>query len=181
MLFRSQPESGLGHIRHESQLTDIYDASENPLKFKAPATWNGMNDFEKQVIDAGFAGYFTRQTQPGRPGKNQGRVVLLGDAAERVATQETEATNKAYFQGLHDAGIQDQETGEVDYDFDYEMRRGTTEKQKNLAKSVYADMVDWLVSRQNGTLVGLQMAEDFKKSGATSLLEIGRASCRERV
>lgn len=73
------PEAGLGGERHDVVLHNIYDASTNPLKFKAPATFDGMNKFESQVLDAGFDGYFTKQ------GK-QGRVVVMGDAAKSIPT-----------------------------------------------------------------------------------------------
>lgn len=76
-----KPESGLGSVRHDVLLNNIYDGSTNPLGFKVPYKPGntGMNDFESQVIDAGFDGYFIQQG-------NQGRVVILGDAANNIPT-----------------------------------------------------------------------------------------------
>lgn len=75
------PETGLGEHIHEKLLHNIYDASTNPKRFKFPSNWLGANTFEKQVLDAGYDGYFTRQ------GK-QGRVVVLGDAAKSIPIED---------------------------------------------------------------------------------------------
>lgn len=76
------PEAGLGNAIHEKLLHNIYDASTNPKRFKFPSDWLGGNVFEKQVLDAGYDGYFTKQ------GK-QGRVVVLGDAAKSIPIEDT--------------------------------------------------------------------------------------------
>lgn len=81
------PESGLGSAIHEKLLHNIYDASKNPRRFKFPSDRLGANTFEKQVLDAGYDGYFTRQ------GK-QGRVVVLGDAAKSIPIEDTNETGQ---------------------------------------------------------------------------------------
>ncbi len=76
------PETGLGEHIHEKLLHNIYDASTNPKRFKFPSDWLGANTFEKQVLDAGYDGYFTKQ------GK-QGRVVVLGAAAKSIPIEDS--------------------------------------------------------------------------------------------
>lgn len=75
------PESGLGSAVHETLLHNIYDGSTNPRKFKYPSDRLGGNVFEKQVLDAGYDGYYIVQ------GK-QGRVVMLGDAAKSIPIED---------------------------------------------------------------------------------------------
>ena len=75
------PESGLGSAIHETLLHNIYDGSTNPRKFKYPSDRLGGNVFEKQVLDAGYDGYYIVQ------GK-QGRVVMLGDAAKSIPIED---------------------------------------------------------------------------------------------
>lgn len=78
-----KPESGLGGVRHEVLLTNIYDASTNPQRFSAPATWDGMNTFEQQVLAAGYDGYYIEQS-------GQGRVVMMGAGAEQIPVPTAE-------------------------------------------------------------------------------------------
>lgn len=83
------PEAGLGNVKYDLELHNIYDGSTNPDGFKL-GSGNGddLNAFESQILDAGYNGYFTLQ---GAPGKEQGRIRLLGDASLHVDTGEENA------------------------------------------------------------------------------------------
>lgn len=64
-----RPESGVGHYGHGVRLSNIYDATRDPLGLKKSAD---ANAFESAVLDAGFDGYAA-------PFGNQTGIVLLGD------------------------------------------------------------------------------------------------------
>lgn len=97
------PESGLGGVKHEVLLTDIYDASINPLNLSYPPTWDGGNTFEQQVLANGFKGYFVNQ------GK-QGRVVLLGEAARAVPVPTPEQLEEQKYEQRRGSGFPSAET-----------------------------------------------------------------------
>ena len=68
-----RPESGVGGIAHEAQLTNIYDPKTQLIKPQPDA-----NAFESAVINAGFDGYIAPF------GNNQSAVVLLGQKHKAV-------------------------------------------------------------------------------------------------
>lgn len=74
-----RPESGVGTVAHEVELTNIYDARTREIRLTDP------NEFELEVIRRGFDGYMTRF-----PG-NQRAVVLLGPQHTDVPVQEVPA------------------------------------------------------------------------------------------
>lgn len=76
-----KPEAGLGSVRHNVLLHNIYNGAENPLRLKFPSDWLGANEFEKAVLDAGYDGYYVRQA-------GQGRIVVMGEGAEQIPTLE---------------------------------------------------------------------------------------------
>ena len=68
-----RPESGVGGVAHETQLTNIYDPKTQLIKPQPNA-----NAFESAVINAGFDGYIAPF------GNNQSAVVLLGQKHKAV-------------------------------------------------------------------------------------------------
>ena len=68
-----RPESGVGGVAHETQLTNIYDPKTQLIKPQPDA-----NAFESAVINAGFDGYIAPF------GNNQSAVVLLGQKHKAV-------------------------------------------------------------------------------------------------
>lgn len=73
-----KPEVGLGQVRHDVPLTNLYDAKANVLKLPTA----DKNEFESAILNAGFSGYYMRGAFP-----TQGAAVLLGDSARRVPVQ----------------------------------------------------------------------------------------------
>lgn len=66
------PEPGLGRHVHEARLDQMYNASDNPEKIPS----RDMNEFESQVLDRGYKGYYIRSN-----GDRQGVAVRLGEHA----------------------------------------------------------------------------------------------------
>lgn len=81
-------ESGLGDIRHEVTLNNIYDADANPDGFDKGTTPEGLNNFESQVLDAGYAGYYSLPE-----GDTTGRIRVLGDAAKNIDVETIDGRN----------------------------------------------------------------------------------------
>lgn len=84
-------ETGLGSVKHVVNLSNIYDGSKDPLKLwkEYPDQKKAANDFESAIVNAGFDGYYMKQG-------DQGRVVILGDAAEDIAVDSAqEVLNQA--------------------------------------------------------------------------------------
>lgn len=73
------PEAGVGNYEHVVQLTNLYDATRNPLGMRAADS----NAWESAVLDAGFSGYY----HEGAFGR-QGAAVLLGEASRAVLREE---------------------------------------------------------------------------------------------
>jgi hypothetical protein len=82
------PETGVGYVKHEVTLTNMYDGARNPLKLKSTNQFGvfDSNVFEAAVLDAGFDGYYIEEGF-GR----QGVAVVLGDAAKSIPVEEPEA------------------------------------------------------------------------------------------
>jgi len=76
-----RPESGVGSTPHVIRGQNLYDLQEDPLGLKdgLTSTNEGTNNLESRVLDAGFDGYFTRNSIDG-----MGTMVILGDASTRV-------------------------------------------------------------------------------------------------
>lgn len=87
-----KPEAGLGGARHDVVLKNIYDAAENVNEYDPGQGAEGLNAFEIKILDEGFDGYFIEQG-------NQGRVVVMGRAAESILAPEVNLLAQAPFQG----------------------------------------------------------------------------------
>lgn len=75
------PEQGVGNVRHDVPLSNLYDAANNPLRLPS-----SPNEFESAVLDHGFDGYYVKEGFA-----RQGVAVLLGKATKSVRTQEPAA------------------------------------------------------------------------------------------
>ena len=84
------PEEGLGYVRYDIPLGNLYDAAADPLKLKSSDRFSINRDiamaansaFESAILDAGFDGYYS----PGG-GARQGRAVVLGNASRQISTK----------------------------------------------------------------------------------------------
>lgn len=79
-----QPEAGVGAYAHRATLSNLYDMGVDPEYLGADA--KGLNDFEKRVVDAGYAGYYnpdftTKQGAAVLLGKNNIKVERAGEGA----------------------------------------------------------------------------------------------------
>jgi hypothetical protein len=95
------PEFGVGSVAHTVNLTNMYDAARNPLKFPTkdtndPYNADGFNVFESAVLDAGFDGYYVEKGF-GR----QGVAVLLGESSKNVKVPQTaDVYQSTYYSAL---------------------------------------------------------------------------------
>lgn len=71
------PEDDVGAVAHTAELTNLYDANADALKIFKDAKGD-MNAAESAVLDAGYAGYLTREFG------QQGAVVMLGPQSINV-------------------------------------------------------------------------------------------------
>ena len=85
-----RPEGGVGGNVHAVNLDNLYDATQDPLGFKAmaksmpgydQALW--FNSFESMIIDAGYDGVYVPAAQG-----NQGVAVLLGPKHNNVRVEQ---------------------------------------------------------------------------------------------
>ena len=81
-----RPESGVGGIAHEVQLNNIYDPAT-----KTVPSGRDSNEFESNVLDAGFDGYYAR----GAYAVQGGVVVLNPKSGIKVALANPKAQEKA--------------------------------------------------------------------------------------
>lgn len=85
-----RPEGGVGGNVHAVHLDNLYDASADPLGFRAQAAAAGMDDkatwfnaVESAIIDAGFDGVYIQAAQG-----DQGVAVLLGPKHNGVQVEQ---------------------------------------------------------------------------------------------
>jgi hypothetical protein len=74
------PESGVGSVPHELELSNLYDLAADPLGFRMKHRGD-VNGQEKAILDAGFAGYYSKGAFPAL---KQGAAVVLGDASHAI-------------------------------------------------------------------------------------------------
>lgn len=157
------PEAGVGAVRHDVTLTNLYDAAKNPLRLPAKTA----NEFESAVLDHGFSGYYIEEAFT-----RQGAAVLLGDAAQRVDTQVQQPTQfQKSMRALTDQVKQALETKAFEYVDEF----GPLEKwQKTLGK-VPADQ-DAMMAQQRYSGIVAARVEDFHDDMLNPFFEALHAS-----
>lgn len=77
------PEAGLGPVAHEVMLPTLYDPSKDPLGLWSA---NDLNGSEAAILDAGYHGYFIRDS-----GMGHGVAVVIGSASRGLQAKVIDA------------------------------------------------------------------------------------------
>lgn len=167
-----KPESGLGAVRHDSTLVNIYDASKNARRFKVGSTPDQFNDFESAILDAGYDGYFVVQGE-------QGRVRLLGKAADAVPVlpvpESPELAQSAFYSALEKeiSGLikiankqGEAKTAQVVKWIDARQKEGKFKKEEVEAIGV----LDWL--KLQGDTVHVASVEEFVRANGVQVVDV---------
>jgi len=110
-----QPEPGVGDVRTETTLTNVYNTDKDPRGLVQAWRDSGSRDFnelEQAIVNAGFDGIFVPRAQ--RVGEGtQGVVTLLGPQHTNVPVSVTQ-DNRLFRQDTTNGGTNEQSTAASD-------------------------------------------------------------------